>query len=183
MFFLFSFFLGVVCMNLWRGNQTSMMLMLQQFFSWDGEGLEVASGDLFVFLLKERGLLFLILAFFGSGRYGKLFHGLFVTYLGFGTGLIFASFLLVFGMMGAVLAICSVFPQIFFYLLLYFLLFKGSGVWRRQKGEYAGDFSGKEKGAILCFYAVLAFILVLGVLAEAYMNPVILEKIRGLILG
>lgn len=183
MFFLFAFLMGVICMNLWRGSQTSVMLMLQQFFSWEGEGLEMASGDLFVFLLKERGLLFLVMAFFGNGRYRKLFHGLFVTYVGFGMGLIFTSFLLVFGIIGVMLAICSFFPQIFFYLFIYFLLFKGGGIWQRQKEEGTGVFSGKEKGVILCFYAVLVLLLVLGVLTEAYMNPVILEKVCKIVLN
>ena len=93
MFFLASFFLGVWCMNLWRGQQTSLVIALQQFFQWDGSGMGTASADLFVFLLKERGMLLLVILFFGAGKYGRIFHGLFVTYAGFAGGMIFASFL------------------------------------------------------------------------------------------
>ena len=183
MFFLLSFVLGVVCMNLWKENQASLMLMLQQFLRWSGNGLEMAPGDLFAFLLKERGLLFLVLVFFGSGKYGKLFHGLFVTYLGFGVGLICTSFLLVFGAVGILLVAGSFFPQFLFYFLIYFLLVKGLRIWKRQREGKTGAVSAKERGIIVCFYVLLVLILLLGVLSEAYVNPVILEKISGIVLN
>lgn len=183
MFFLASFFLGVWCMNLWRSQQTSLAIALQQFFLWDSSGMGAAPTDLFVFLLKERGMLFLVLLFFGLGKYGKIFHGLFVTYAGFAAGMIFASFLLVFGAMGAVLFACSFFPQMLFYLPVYFFLLKASGAWMRLKEHGTGGFSGKEKAVLFCVLVFVLLLTLLGVLAEAYLNPVVLGKISEIVLN
>ena len=183
MFFLASFFLGVWCMNLWRGQQTSLVIALQQFFQWDGSGIGAAPADLFVFLLKERGILFLVLLFFGMGKYGKIFHGLFVTYAGFAAGVIFASFLLVFGAMGMVLFACSFFPQVLFYLPVYFFLLKASEAWGRLKEHGAGGFSGREKAVLLSALVFLLLLALLGVLSEAYVNPIILEKVSEIVLN
>ena len=181
MFFLLSFFLGVLCMNLWREHQVSVMIALQQFYQWQGNGVEVALGDLFVFLLQERGLLFALLVFFGAGKYGKMFHGLFVTYLGFGLGLIFASFLLVFGTIGLLLFAASLFPQILLYLPVYLLLLKTSGLWQKQREGKTEKFSSKEWGLLCCFFVILFLVFLLGVFLEAYVNPVVLEKIGSIV--
>ena len=182
MFFLASFFLGVWCMNLWRGQQTSLVIALQQFFQWDGSGMGTPSADLFVFLLKERGMLLLVILFFGAGKYGRIFHGLFVTYAGFAGGMIFASFLLVFGAMGAILFACSFFPQILFYLPVYFFLLKASGGWARLKERKAGGFSGREKAILSCVFTLVLLLALFGVLAEAYLNPLILGKVSEIVL-
>lgn len=127
-------------------------------------------------------MLLLVILFFGAGKYGRIFHGLFVTYAGFAGGMIFASFLLVFGAMGAILFACSFFPQILFYLPVYFFLLKASGGWARLKERKAGGFSGREKAILSCVFTLVLLLALFGVLAEAYLNPLILGKVSEIVL-
>lgn len=182
MFFLFAFLLGIVCMNLWIERQPAVALMLQSYFLWEGQGVEVSREDLFIFLLKERGVLFFLLAFLGNGRYRRLFFGGFAVYAGFMTGMILTSCLLTFGLIGMMFFMSSLFPQMIFYVLLYFLIVKSAELLKTQNQEYIRHFSGKERMLLLCFVGFLLFLFLLGVASEAYINPILLEKTGEIVL-
>ncbi len=176
--FLGAFLLGVLLLNVTDFFDHTQAELMNLYYVQKIANLNGTGNGLFFYLIKNRMLLFAALFFLSLTRGRKIINHLFLVYAGAGMGVTAAAFVISFGFVGCLLFFGGIFPQILFYFLTYYLLVKLAGL---ILGEKESKTTTKEKLFILCVGLIIIFIIFAGVCLEAFLSPVILQKIVNIL--
>lgn len=174
--FLFSFFggllAGIIYGWIFAPGYMEQVGFLSDAFLLDYLKREVDGNELFVYLLKGRGISLCFIWILGSSFLGGALIYLVLLWSGFSVGLYLMAGLVKRGIGGLGFCIAAVFPQILFYIPAFGLVLIQAFVLSGKREM------GRERilrYGIILFVCVL--LLFLGVLMESYVNPVILKKL------
>ncbi len=176
MFFLLSFFIGAIGMNYWKVQDTSVLVTMQQFLRWGSDGLQPVTCDLLYYLLKERGCVVLLMCVLCRSKYEKVFLNCLAAILGFGTGVLFTIFVLLYGVLGVPLLAASLFPQGLIYFCGFFLFLRLNDLWKEQRLNDPEHIPVQKRCFLIAFAVLDVVIFLFGIISEAYLNPYLLTK-------
>ena len=166
MVFLVFFVVGIVVVNVTATEMIQNQNALFQYFLKQFQYAKVDAYDLLWCVTWQRVQILCLLLLFGMCVFYKWFYGLFVAWSGFAWGYFCVLALGCFGAKGFLLCIVALFPQYLFYVPTFLLLV--------EIYMHRGMYKGKKR---IGMYAVIFSSLLIGILLEAYVNPVFLQKI------
>lgn len=140
--------------------------------------LEIDKSMFFVYSVRERigpAALLVLLAAAGAGGLAVC---LYLVWTGFCAGVILSVLSLRYGIRGLLLFLGGTLPQIFLLIPAYLMLFQWCVSFPGRSGMLKAGTGGKAvfKAVRLGSLLTAAVLLVLGCLAESYVNPVILRR-------
>ncbi len=176
--FLVGLALGILCPNLVpksavKMNGLSDIVLLQKYLSEP-----ITQRDYFLYLLRQRGVGYLLGAAFGISIFGVPMSLAWMAAMGFYVGAVLASTLLVGGVWGFLLGLGILMPQYLVYIPVSMLFFglcyqMSVGCW---KGE---GHTGRDYGNYVLFMLALMLVLLAGFLIESYANPALLKLLMN----
>lgn len=173
-----SFFLGILLANILGFEQLEQYGILNEYFIKQLLYVSINYNELFLYVVENRGVIFLLLLVFSITRLGMPVHFLYIAWNGFSFGVAMVSVIANFGIKG-ILVLCGfLFPQYLFYVLLYLLIFVISCYWQERQESGQNPSLGIPKVMLVAVVIVLLVgFFMLGVITESYVNPYIIEKI------
>lgn len=173
--FFLGFVLGIIVSNLWLKGAVDEGGIMSQWFLTQFSYTEIQTSQLFWYVLERRAKTFCLLAVVGITGAGNVLLVVCLLWSGICVGGFFSVCIMQMGILGLLLAVTSLFPQIFMYVPLIFLLLKLIGN-RKEVTQNRGE----RKQRILVCAAILLLsvvILIVGICMESYINPVLLRKV------
>lgn len=169
MVFFLSFFVGIVWANLLGENSKNRFFMLNEYYLQQLKYTRIDHNGLFIYILENRIPLLLLLILLSFTVAGIMVQILFVAYFGASFGFLCVMAITNFGWKGIVYIGGFLFPHYIFYLIFY-LLFLRILVRKKEGTENGGKEWVMQAG-------ILVGLLLLGLLAESYVNPVFLQRL------
>ena len=162
LFLVVGFFVGIIYENVVSGKQVDTVELflksnLQLYLQ-----TEIITQKYLWYVVKERLLLLGVVCLLGCSKWKKIFVILFLSGVGFISGMLVVSAVLQLGMKGILIFFAGVFPQMIFYGIAYSVLLL---YW------YQGE--GRRWNHIKTVFVFVSFIL--GIVVEVYLNPIILK--------
>lgn len=180
--FFFVFLGGVICANILGVVFGRELGAMNEYFTNRYMYAQIQGRELFLFLFYKRVPESLLLLFLSLGIYGTLIADGYLCYLGFSVGFLSVIAIMNSGIKGILLIFGFFFPQWLFYAPVLML-------WRYELLYYKGHrgdalpFEQKKRWRIKAAAALLAsgLLLLLGLFAESYINPFLLQKMIRII--
>lgn len=176
------FFLGVLAANLrfsdealWIGfiNENN----IRQFLA---ERQEIR--DFLEFALHSRLIPWIILTVCGIFFWGSAVCSMWFGWLGFSGGFLFAALIQRHGLKGILIMGGMGFPQYLIYAAAYIILLKLIWLYRKEKKSNTDILNPKSEkknlGIYVLFSILITAIFSLGIMAEYYINPLILKMMQ-----
>ena len=160
--FMLGFLIGIILTNLIAGRYSVSSELFGEYILSQFQNTEIKTGEYIGYLLKARGLQFLILILVSRMRAKKFGAGIFLLWTGISGGILISTAVLELGIRGSVLCMAGILPQFLFYIpaALVFLLY----CWRWPQSRWE-----QQKTVFVLVMTVL------GILCELYINPVLLR--------
>lgn len=155
-----GFLLGICSANLWMRQYVLDIGIFNQYFLEQCSRTDIVYEEYLWYLLKSRGVVLVILMAAAGTRYRKMTVMLTSLWMGFCFGLVICTAIIKLGAKGIVLTVTALMPQGLFYAMAGILLFRYMLEYPMVRWD-----SGKS--------IRLGLFVMLGILAECYVNPVI----------
>ena len=172
--FIAGFLAGVLLPNLmwrmeWQQKTAASVYLLSSFANGSVEGKEY-----FLYVLRRRGVPFLLAAFCGVSVFGAPLAVLGVLLAGFHVGLLLTMSILQFGFQGGLIGAGALFPQGLLYLpclfwLMWLVYRQSMEIWRSRGLLVTG--TSRYVLRVLC----CAVLCLGGILLETWCNPAVME--------
>ena len=164
-----GFFVGIIYQNLLNKkmvviNELFLSSNLQRYLQ-----VKVDAKDFFIYVIKERILLFAIILLLSCVKWKKVFTAICLSGIGFFFGILSVSSVLQLGMKGLLLVLGGVFPQGIFYGAQYGMLL-----------NYWYEHPLREWNHVKTIFVIMMFVT--GMLLETYVNPIIVRWLISLII-
>lgn len=161
---------GTLLANLLSGSYLSVLSDLVTAVSDLLEGFSGKDSGYFMYLLKLRGLPVLVLCCCLFTAYGNEALCVASAWYGFCTGAVISGAVLLWGAGGVLVFLAMIFPQYIFYVLIFLQLLTGYERVRTMRTTRAAQLSEEVSDFLL-----MAVLFLIGVLLEAYLNPILLK--------
>lgn len=174
--YLVSFLAGILAANLIGIEQLEQYGILNEYFIRQLLYTSVNYNELFLYVAEHRGVILLLLLFFGITKLGIPVHFIYIGWNGFSFGVAMVSVIAGLGLKGILILCAFLFPQYLFYIPLYLALFAFCVVGRGRRLSY----QNLKIPAPILFLAAGILILglfTIGIMMESYVNPPIMKKI------
>ena len=155
-----GFLIGICSANLWMRQYVLDIGIFNQYFLEQYSRTDIVYEEYLWYLLKSRGVPLVILLAASGTRYRKMVVILTTLWLGFCFGLVICTAIARMGVKGIVLTVTALMPQGLFYALAGILLFHYMLEYPMVRWD-----TGKS--------IRLGLLVMIGILAECYVNPVI----------
>lgn len=161
-FFMPGFLFGILYVNLIMKKYTAEPGIFSDYFLKQYQTAEIVAGEYILYLMRVRVVPFAILLGLAFTKVRKIASIAFLAWTGFTSGLLFSLAVLEMGIKGSILCIIGLLPQFLLYIPAYMVVIWYSytyplNKWNSQKSVFVG------------------LTLVVGILLEAYVNPIILQ--------
>lgn len=176
--FFLGFVLGILFVNLWGNTYLKENQILNENTLLSIRNTEIDQRALFLHVLASRGKVFLLLGLTGYTVAGIPVMAAFLGWLGFSTGVFLSIFIIRMHLMGILLFLSSVLPQIFFYAPLVWMMSVSvmeRGI-RRFRSRQVFDVWAGEKSYMQVMGLCLA-LLIVGTLLESCVSPWLLKQV------
>lgn len=175
--------MGVVLVALTDHNLFAQTGILSDSFIDTYMASDIDSSQFFLYILKLRVPVIVILWLLGYTMFGEVGLTAYVVWLGFRGGILLTACIFKLGLKGMLYFIAAGFPQIFIYLIAVgiTLIFSQKcylSYFRSDTENYRFrrmDTRQIAKAVIRLFIAI--FIMILGCLVESYVNPLIFKNV------
>ena len=175
-FFLAGLLLSCLIAHFLKNSLYAPVLNNYQSLLTQLENTEINSGALLLLVCKKHLKYFLLLWFFSFTNIWNYYYRLFLSYLGFQSGLLLSFCLFMNGPLGIVGFLCFLLPHALFFVPSYFItIYRGQLIYRQLQTEGVGT---KKSQLILyqipSFLVAISFLLI-ACLMESYLNPILLR--------
>ena len=176
LFFLSGFAAGVVFGCVFGADYRDYAGILSEYYLSRYPYMEPDDKFYFLYLLKERMLPAALLILLTGTAPGMLLMTGYLGWMGFSLGTTLTLSVIRFGGKGILLCVAAMLPQYLLYAAAWYLLIiKGAEAFGSCVGRYSSVKKGRV-GVVLSYLAILTF-LVVGILAETFLNPTIVKGI------
>ena len=176
LFFLAGFASGVVFGCTFGADYRDYAGILSEYYMSRYSYMEPDRKGLFLHLMKERMLPEMLLLFFVGSVPGRFMLVGYLSWVGFSLGTTLTLSIIRFGGAGILLCVAAMFPQYFLYVSVWYLLIrKGYKETGSRGGRYYMSKAGRVGDIIYCLGIFM--LQVAGILAETFINPVIVNGI------
>ena len=177
-FFLAGFLFGTLLPNILWKTQASQNAVASMYFLTTFVNTGLSGKDFFLEILRVRGSYLVLCVLCGFSVFGVPLAAISSLVMGLQTGGILTVSVLQFGLTGGLIGLSFLMPHYVIYIPVWLKLMEevykqSKGIWSKE-GTIAmgvGGYCKKVTGLI--------FLYVLGVLAECYINPAIVEKMTN----
>lgn len=167
------FFFGVLTANLGFSDEALWIGFVNEnnIRQFSPEQQEI--GDFLEFALRSRLIPWIILMVCGIFSWGSAVCGAWTGWLGISGGFLLAALIQRHGIRGILIMGGMGFPQYIIYAAAYIILLKLIWIFRKEKKK---SHSKRNLGIYILFSVIISAVFCLGILAEYYINPMILAK-------
>lgn len=179
--FFLLFLSGVICANISGIVYGRELGAMNEYFINRYMYADIQGSNLFLFLFYERLPRFVLLAVVSVGIYGTLVVDGYICYLGFSVGFLSVIAIMNYGIKGILLVAGFFLPHWLFYAPVLLIWQSGLYYYKRQAKDVTAGGQKKRHMKLAVSVLLAGLLLLLGLFAESYANPFILQKIVRII--
>lgn len=172
-----SFFMGIILANLCGKERLTQFGIFNTYYLQQFQYAEIQSTGLLSYILEIRLPILGVLLLTGMTSFWYPLQVLFVIWNGGILGFLCVSGIMNLGAGAILLTGTALFPQYIFYVLLYLLLLESFRRLHAQREVCQVGRQNKKSIGFLVIAGLIALTFLLGVLTEAYINPLLMKKV------
>lgn len=187
--FLFGFIFGILFIFVWGEGYLSEDGILGNSSIGRLQYIEISSGKLFIYAMKQRLSSILLIVLLSSTFFGIIAIYTYIGWIGFSTGILFTVAATRFGAKGIIFILAGIFPHYIIYIPIFILLIN----WCYElctklyfPERCFGSIYGSKKQLLLRFIIrvmLIILVAIIGVFLESYVNSYIIVKFMKFILN
>ena len=159
-----GFFVGILYENIISKNSGISMELFQTYFLKQFIQVEIVTEEYLWYVARARVIPFLLLCMLGCLKWKKAVVGVYVSWIGFLTGIVVVSAVIQLGIKGILFCLASLIPHMICYVLAYSVLLL-----------YLYRYPGRRWSSVKTIFVVL--MLFLGIVLETYLSPFFIKMV------
>lgn len=168
LFYMLGFLAGIIYMNAAAGDDIAAAGIFNEYFLNRYAQTEIVEQEYIWYLFRVRIAPIFFLAAAGCFRFKKIIAAVFLLWTGILSGVLCTTAVMKMGILGIVLCLAAVTPQIFFYFAAYLILLRHM---------YCSQSFKWDSVKIIAF----ALFFFTGLVLEGYVNPVLMKMLLKII--
>lgn len=179
--FMVSFLVGILFTNLFGKAYILGVGVVGEYFLLHFRYTQINYNSLFAFVFQRRIKLFLLVVILGITNLRNLVVFCLFIWLGFSSGVLLSVAIIKFGIKGILICLGATLPQFLIYIPL--IIIGADKMLDNKMSKMSNRLTWKkQKWPQYCLFILIGIlIMTLGILAESYINPIILKKILNFI--